>query len=474
VLDDAGYDQDTVQGLLSTEVASSRDSLELPLYLRLLPQGERVSSLVKLFLLGAEVAAREAADALAPVPLERLEAMGVLTRDADRVEAAIELVPTGELLIACDRFRDELERPDHVLGLSPPTRVLASLTVRRRVGSALDVGTGNGLQALLAASHADRVVGVDVNPRALRFAEFNAALNGAAGIELREGNVFDPVAGEAFDLIVSNPPYVISPESEFVYRDSGLPGDSFCEGLVRRTPAHLAEGGYAFALVSWVHGREDDWTEPPRRWVGGGGCDALLLRYASHEPLSYAAGWNRPLRPNAVAYAAALDRWLDYYRSLGIEAMSWGALVLRRRDGANWFWAHSPSSDRIGPSGEHVERLFAAQDLLAGRERPDDLLDCRLALASDHRLDQTAVLAPDGVAVRSARLSLDGGLRNEVSVDGATVQLLLLLDGRKPLRQVLAAAERPEGMSEEEFASRSVRAARRLLELGFLVSGERS
>jgi methylase of polypeptide subunit release factors len=381
-------------------------------------------------------------------------------------------VPTGQLLIACDRFRDELERPDHVLGLSPPTRVLASLTVRRRVESALDVGTGNGLQALLAASHADRVVATDLNPRALRFAEFNAALNGAEGIELREGSVFDPVAGETFDLIVSNPPYVISPESEFVYRDSGLPGDSFCEGLVRRAPAHLAEGGLAFALVSWVHGPEDDWSEPPRRWVDGGGCDALLLRYATHEPLSYAAGWNRPLRPSPAAYAEALDRWLDYYRRLGIEGMSWGALVLRRREGANWFWAHNPSSERIGPAGEHVERLLAAQDLLAAGEGADGVLGRRLVLASDHRLDQTAVLGEDGVTVRSARLSLDGGLRNEVSVDGATIELLLALDGRKTLREVLAAAEPPAGMSDEEFSSRSVRAARRLVELGFLVPRE--
>src|SRR5207249_4314333 len=142
----------------------------------------------------------------------------------------VELVPTEDLVIACDPFLEEFESPDHVLGLSPPTRVLACLTAREPVGSVLDVGTGNGLQALLAARHADQVVAVDISPRALRFGRFNALLNGIENVEFREGNLFDPVEGERFDLIVCNPPYVISPETEYIYRDSGLPGDSFCEG----------------------------------------------------------------------------------------------------------------------------------------------------------------------------------------------------------------------------------------------------
>lgn len=57
-------------------------------------------------------------------------------------------------------------------------RLLAALTVRRSIGTALDLGTGGGVQALLAARHSRRVVAVDVNPRALRYTAFNARLNG--------------------------------------------------------------------------------------------------------------------------------------------------------------------------------------------------------------------------------------------------------------------------------------------------------
>src|SRR5262249_6027472 len=151
----------------------------------------------------------EAAEALTPLDLAQAQEMGIVTADAESVTPTIEIVPTEQLLIASDTFRDEATRPDHVLGLGPPAKVLAALTVRRQVESTLDVGTGNGVQALLAARHSRRVTATDINPRALRIAAFNAALNELPPLDLREGDLFAPVEGETFDLIVCNPPYVI-------------------------------------------------------------------------------------------------------------------------------------------------------------------------------------------------------------------------------------------------------------------------
>lgn len=62
------------------------------------------------------------------------------------------------------------------------------------------------MQALLAAKHSGHVVATDVNPRALAFTELGAALSGFDHVECREGSFFDPVEGERFDLVVSNPP----------------------------------------------------------------------------------------------------------------------------------------------------------------------------------------------------------------------------------------------------------------------------
>ena len=141
-------------------------------------------------------------------------------------------------------------REDHVVGLNPPALLLARLTVRRRVRTVLDLGCGGGVQALLAARHADRVVGTDLNPRAVAFARFNARLNGVENAELRAGDLFAPVRGERFDLVVSNPPYVVSPETHLLFRDGGRPRDSLCAEIVRRAGDHLEEGGFATILVN--------------------------------------------------------------------------------------------------------------------------------------------------------------------------------------------------------------------------------
>ena len=101
-------------------------------------------------------------------------------------------------------------RPDYVLGVSPASTSLAQMTMRTPVDSALDLGTGCGVQSLHLARHARRVVATDVNPRALQLSRLTAALN-QVEVDIRDGSLYEPVAGERFDLVVTNPPYVMSP-----------------------------------------------------------------------------------------------------------------------------------------------------------------------------------------------------------------------------------------------------------------------
>ncbi|HEY4346855.1 MAG TPA: methyltransferase [Gaiellaceae bacterium] len=469
VLGEAGFTPAAVREALATEVATGRDSAELPLYIHMLKGGGALATLIKLFLLDLEVPAPDAAAALAPLPLSRLEAMGVLSVSGDTATARIELVPTDDLMIACDAFQKELTRPDHVLGVSPPARVLAWLTVRDEVDHVLDLGTGNGHQALLAARHAKRVTAVDINPRALRFAAFNAVLNGVDNIEFREGNLFEPVAGATFDLIVCNPPYVVSPENEIAYRDGGLRGDAFCELIARELPGYLAPGGIGQVLVSWLHPADADWTLPVHRWIDGNGCDALILRYAVHEPLDYAAAWNRPYRSNPEQYRNAIERWAAYFDDLGVEAISWGALTLRRRTGDNWFFPYASSTDRITGAGEQIQRLFSAQDYLTDAS-PLDVLEGTFLLAEEHRVDQAIRLGQGGALVERNILRLDTGLRFEVSIDASTERVLSLLDGERPLGSILEqVAETVPGATTEEFTRSALPVMRRLIELGFVL-----
>ena len=135
---------------------------------------------------------------------------------------------------------------------TPAARLCDMLTPRPRVSRALDVGTGNGVHALLAAAHVGTAVATDINDRALAFTALNAALNELDNVETRNGSLFAPVAGDKFGLITCNAPFVVSPETRWVYRDGELPVDELSERVVREAAEHLADAGWATLAVSWV------------------------------------------------------------------------------------------------------------------------------------------------------------------------------------------------------------------------------
>jgi methylase of polypeptide subunit release factors len=304
-------------------------------------------------------------------------------------------------------------------------------------------------------------------------AGLNAHLNGAGNIELRQGSYFAPAEGEEFDLLTCNPPYVISPEARYAYRDSGLSGDTVSRRVVQQAPKLLAEGGFAHILVSWAHGADDPW-EPLERWVEGCGCDSLLLWFGSDDPVTHASEWLRPVaREDPDAFRARLGEWLDYLAGLGIESIAHGAVILRRRSGGgrNWTREDSVALERLEQAGEHVLRLFEAEDYLESLDDDRGLLDASFALADGHRLEQTLVCSGGKADLRSTVLSLDAGLAFRIGLDEHTERLLPLLDGQRPLRAAIddgAAELRLGGTDASRFEETALPVVRRLVELGFL------
>jgi methylase of polypeptide subunit release factors len=279
------------------------------------------------------------------------------------------------LEFAADPVDRSTER-DFVVGVGPAGKTLARLTIRRQVESALDLGTGPGFQALLAARHAEQVVGVDINRRALDYAEHNAALNGIGNVEWRLGSWFEPVQGERFGLVVANPPYVVSPEDAVTYRDSGEPGDALVLRLLGDLPEYLEEGGFGHVLCNWLP-RGDDWRTPIEEAVTGKGCDVVILRYSDTNPEEYARQWNDRLGGrDHVAFEAAVERWASHYRELGIGSIAFGLVVLRRRSaGTNWVRAIAVPGGPTERAGDHLERLFTGRDWeLANRNGSAELL----------------------------------------------------------------------------------------------------
>ena len=111
------------------------------------------------------------------------------------------------------------------------------------------------------------VTATDINPRALGLTRINAALNGISNVDTLEGSYFEPVAGKAFDLMVANLPYVISPEHRYIYHDLGRRDDRQIRESVEQVPAHLNDAGYAHVMLNWIHGAAEPWYQPIAQWT---------------------------------------------------------------------------------------------------------------------------------------------------------------------------------------------------------------
>ncbi len=468
-----GFTGTGVADALGTPLPFGKSHLrdDLPLYLRRVEGAAPINTLVKLFVLDRSVDESRARQAFAPLDLEDVIALGLLEHGPRGVRARLRLSMHEGLILAHDAYDEDTRtlRADHVLDVNPTTMTLSNLTVRRPVQKALEIGTGCGALALLASRHAAHVVGTDTNPRALNVAVFNAAINGITNVEWRLGSLFEPVEGERFDLIFCNPPYVISPDSQFIFRDGGRLGDTLCEEIIRRAPAYLNDGGFANFLINWAIRGDEEWSVPLMKWVDGNGCDSWLLCSAAQDPMTYAAVWNRSR--DREKYAAGLDRWVRYFEELGVRMLGLGAVVLRRRsEGTAWVRADHIADSIKGAVGHHIERLFAAEDRLA--QLPDDaaLLAARFKAAGDHTLQQHVKMSGGRYEIESATVRLQGGLPLQGNVDAHTIQLIARSDGTRSIDEIARAIAAEAGLDPATFMPAAAVIARRLVASGFLVS----
>ena len=471
VLRDRGYDEGGLKRVLGLSPDLAVDPDHLPLTARrAVADGSPPATLALLLLLGQEVDPDRARAALSPLDVDRLVEAGVVGAGERGLRATLQVLPYERLLIAFDpptagTGYEEVTAP------GPSARTLASLTVRRQVSSALDLGSGGGVQGLLLARHCERVVLSDVSARAREVAELNASLNDVDHVERRTGDWFEPVAGERFDIVAANLPYLVSPDVARVHRDNPMERDDLSRWVVERVGEHLNDGGFAHVLCSWIHGGDEEWARAPLDWTGDTGCDALVLHYASHEPLEYAASWNRPLqRSDPAAFEATIDRWLEYYDEAGIERIASGAIVLRRRaSGRAWQRPVEVPDAPTGLAGAHVERLFAAQDELARLPGPEALLDERLRPVPGQRLDQTMRYREGGFVPDAALMRRHPGIGVVARIDPRVMPVVVGCDGRRPLGELIKRAT--QGLASEarvELATLCFATVRTAFELGLL------
>lgn len=462
-----GYSESAVHDLLGeeasggTEETAAADARRLP--------HTRVANVIRLLFLQRAVPRRLAVDALGRRGVDALETIG-LAAVGEEVVPRVRMLPIGSLLITGDGYAQGDDPADYVAIYTPTSRVCDSLTPRPRVERALDVGTGSGIHALLAAGHADHVVATDVNRRALAFTELNAVLNGVTNVECRHGSLFEPVAGETFDLITCNAPYVVSPENRWAYRDSGFEADDFSARVVRAAAGHLVDGGYATLLVSWLAADQDAPDERAFEWTDGTGCDSWILPIWDADPVSHATAWNSHLEGEALD--RALDEWTAYFERLGVRWINEGAVLLHKRPGGGEARVDPVDDDDLDVADEQIQQAFAARERLSSLEGDGDLLQELLSLGIALSLERELEPDGDGAVTVEARIQLSEGTNSLVDVSPDVLEVVASLDGRVALGDVVDTVADRLDLSATERAQLerdAVEAARELLELGALV-----
>ncbi|MHC1742003.1 MAG: methyltransferase [Syntrophobacteraceae bacterium] len=473
MLASAEYNESGVRELLKLDDFPSLRGGDMPLLLRRTANGRPLDTLVRLFLMERPVDLEAAENAFQPLNLETLVRMDLIAAGSGTVEARVKLLPFQGLLIAFDRegYLQETSGADYVMGIGRSSLTLANLTIRRSSPSTLDLGTGCGIQGLLAASHSDQVTCTDLNDRAVSMASFNAQLNGLSNVSCLRGHLFEPVQDRRFDLIVSNPPFVISPESRYIYRDGGLPADQLCRRILREGAARLEEGGFCQILCNWAEYAGVDWRTTVSGWTEGLGCDAWVIRSESRDSETYASTWiQHTERRESSDWDRRLKEWLIYFDRLGIVSVGAGIIMIRRSSGkTNWLRAEEAPPKMLGPCGKDVERGFALRDFLENVERDELLLRTVLRVSSDTSLEQRYVPGGEGWDETGTTLVKTRGLAYAGASDTLMANLVAACDGTRTLLEVADGLLTPLGIRREDISGPLCRAVRGLILQGFLM-----
>ncbi len=332
-----------------------------------------------------------------------------------------------------------------VMGMGGATQTLLDLTPTGHVGRALDIGCGSGAQTLFLP--AERIIATDIDARALEAAnascylsgfrnlEPNVWRNGTSVVEFRQGSLLDPVPNQRFDLVVSNPPFIIEGAGH-THRDSPFHGDALTRELLTQLPSYLNAGGRAVLLASWLHPEGVDWTERLADWTSGVDASVWIAQREVLDIDDYVAVWSAD---------AALPReqqllWRARLNELGADGIGFGWIVIERST-SHWCHIEDVSAAARVPMGNEVEAQLRAFSRMPSAL---DLLHGRWSFVTDHWRGDLALGAFEAMLLE--------GVRSGVTLDEA-----------------ISTVSSANPVDADDLLALGLSATRFLVELGYLV-----
>jgi methylase of polypeptide subunit release factors len=393
---------------------------------------------------------------------------GVLTIADGEASPFVVITPFEDtLLFASDAPRLRAINPDIVIGPSSTTHLLAKAALRTRCSSLLDLGTGSGVMSVFAAGFSDRVVGTDVNERAVLFARFNAALNGINNAEFLAGDAFAPVEGKRFSRILANPPFFLSAKKQFTYSDSPLELDGFTRKIAIEAPQHLEDNGVFQMICEWVQVDGEPWTERLRSWTIESGCDVLVLLGPKVNAMDYSEmRFHEAGKLHTGNTETLMSERLNYLREHHVEYVMSGILNMRKRKGGNWFLV--VPGDLNDKSGNAILERMECLAFVAEHSEAQ-WLNSKLRFAPDALIRQTRALEESGWQIASMQVTKPNLIAGELKIDLAVLEAIELFDGKRTVQQIADTVAELQGISSEEAKSRCLALAKRLVQGAFVL-----
>ena len=479
-LNTAGYTADNVAALLGETAAAalSRDQ-HVPARRALtqpLAEGDSLAGIISCFMLADPISISLAERVFATLGLDAATALNIVTRTTENeIVATVDLSAyatdhLGDLWVASDQTALQLGTAlpaDHILGVGKASLTLAEITPRHQVDTALDIGTGCGIQALHLLSHARHVTITDVSQRALDFARFNILLNAPAldvdpnnladRVTVAAGNMLEPVAEQTFDLVVTNPPFVIAPTTSTVthtYRETGRTGDQLVQDLISTIDTVLVDGGQAVMLANWeMYGNQETWHARLQSWPDKS-MDIWAIQRSSSDPAQYAEMWLQDSSEHfdPDIYNDAYARYLADFEARGVTQIGFGWVWLRKRHPAQ---AAPLRKFEYLTQAVHQPVAAAWADSITRydivHQAPADgwaLADVHLVAPDWVTSEQYQRFTAEHPEVLMARSG--AGFGRQVRLDTATAAVLGAADGELAAGQIVAAVAGLLGLDDEQ------------------------
>jgi hypothetical protein len=292
-------------------------------------------------------------------------------------------------------------------------------------------------------------------------------------LDLRLGSMLEPVAGDRFDLVVSNPPFVITPRSADVptyeYRDAGRAGDAVVRDLVTGVRQVLAPGGVVQLLGNWEIRRGERWDERVGEWLADSGLSGWVIQRELQDPAQYAETWIRdggttPDR-DREAWSDRYAAWLDDFASRDVEAIGFGIVTLVD-DGLGWHRLEEVTGTVQQPLGPAIDAAIAARGAFAS---PQDVADLRLTVAPD--VTEERYLTPGEGDPQVILFRQGGGLGRTVQAGTALAGLVGACDGDLTVGQLVGALGALLDRTADDVAAEVLPAVHGMVVDGLLLAG---